>query len=141
MKNQRKSYQGYCNSCTVATMRSKHGKSERVSSWWLKTLKLQCVVLRQVTSCSQLVAHTVICISKWSFFCLNFFLVEEGWGYKNFDLTSTSCTAVLTLLINVGASWAVACVTSKYLLNVLWNCKTYTLVVILEYKSMMFQPN
>jgi hypothetical protein len=46
-------------------------------------------------------------------------------GAASVVATSSSCMPVFHLLMAVGESWAVACVTSKYRLNVLWNEKTF----------------
>lgn len=48
-------------------------------------------------------------------------LFKENKIIKSKDFTNNSCSAVFILLMNVGASWAVAWVTSKYLLRVFCN--------------------
>lgn len=73
--------------------------------------------LLQTRNAEDMPTYHMACRAGWS--------TQLNTGAARVVATSSSCIPVFHLLMAVGESWAVACVTSKYRLSVLWNEITF----------------
>jgi len=93
------------------------------------------------TVCACSAAHSIL--QTYHMTCRTGWSTQLKTGAASVLATSSSCIPVFHLLIAVGDSWAVACVTSKYRLSVLWMRKHFihldslliqTAVLVLQWK-------